>query len=427
MRRGVIRVLCGREIQKSIKQSVQALIKDRIYDLDLSREFKITATEIKHSGGSECYFIGLQDHTVDSIKSYQGIDIFWGEEAHAFTKHSLSILLPTIRKDAVILKKKTGKKITYDPQKHRFEPGDIVIKQPSHFIFTYNRYMESDPIHIYARRELKSSKKREYKLNKKKQPLEWTEFTGPDAEGLFINAEGNQHFPAVLEKQRIKDYADNPEEAAHIWGGEPIGQAAFAIFSRQVIRDAINRSIDIGLYGRTFIGIDVARYGDDSTVMYKRRGNKVLERLVFKKLSTVEIYQKSIEFADFDKEVQFNVDDTGVGGGVTDQLDANGWRVNGINFASNAGNHEKYDSIIAEMIFNIKDKIDEIDMLDIPELTEELTMRTWYLTKKNKRAAEGKKDFKKRLGRSCDDMDAFMLAFHDLDEGGAAENLGNIT
>ena len=428
MRRGVIRVLCGREVQKSMKQSVQALLSDRINDLGLASEFKITATEIRHARGSECFFSGLQDHTIDSIKSYQGIDIFWGEEAHSFTKHSLSILLPTIRKDAIV-KRKNGDTITFDTEKHKLDSGDVVIRQGSHFIFTYNRYMESDPIHIYARRELKTSVKRYFELKDSSKVLEWTEFSSTDAEGIFINAEGNQHFPSVLEKQRLKDYADDPEEAAHTWGGEPIGQAAFAIFKRQQIRDAITRSMDIGLYGRTYIGIDVARYGDDKTIMYKRRKNKVLERREYKKLSTGQIFQYALELAEFDKEVQFNIDDTGIGGGLTDRFTDDpdtDWRVNGVNFAQNAGNPEKYDSVIAEMIFNIRDQIEDIDMLDIPDLTEELTMRTWYLTKKNKRAVESKKDFKKRLGRSCDDMDAFMLAFYEPDEVGAAEDLGNI-
>ncbi len=94
-----IRVLCCREIQKSIKDSVHQLLSDRIEYLELQNEFEIMNTEIiNKKTGSRIFFDGLRDSTID-IKSKEGIDICWVEEAEALTKASFDKLYPTIRKD----------------------------------------------------------------------------------------------------------------------------------------------------------------------------------------------------------------------------------------------------------------------------------------------------------------------------------------
>ena len=94
-----IRVLCTREIQKSIKDSVHKLLSDQIQALGLGAHFSVYDTEIHGLNGSEIIFAGLQGHTVESIKSYEGIDIVWVEEAQTVQKRSWDILIPTIRKD----------------------------------------------------------------------------------------------------------------------------------------------------------------------------------------------------------------------------------------------------------------------------------------------------------------------------------------
>lgn len=95
-----LRILCTREIQKSLADSVHKLLTDQIAKMDLSYFYTITQNSIKGINGTEFLFSGLQDHTVDSIKSFEGCDICWIEEAHSVTQKSWDILLPTIRKDA---------------------------------------------------------------------------------------------------------------------------------------------------------------------------------------------------------------------------------------------------------------------------------------------------------------------------------------
>lgn len=91
------RILCTREIQKSIKDSVHRLLSDQIEAMGLGGKFEILDTEIRGPGGSVFLFAGLQNHTVQSIKSYEGVTRCWVEEAQVVTKKSWDILIPTIR------------------------------------------------------------------------------------------------------------------------------------------------------------------------------------------------------------------------------------------------------------------------------------------------------------------------------------------
>lgn len=94
-----LRILCAREVQKSMKESVHRLLKDQITALKLGGDFEVLEAEIRCANGGGFVFTGLQTHTVDSIKSFEGCDIVWVEEAHAVSKKSWDTLIPTIRKD----------------------------------------------------------------------------------------------------------------------------------------------------------------------------------------------------------------------------------------------------------------------------------------------------------------------------------------
>jgi phage terminase large subunit len=93
-----LRVLCTREIQKSIKDSVHRLLSDQIQASGLESFFEVLETEIRGKNGSIFLFAGLLQHTIDSIKSFEGVDRVWVEEAHSVSKKSWSVLIPTIRK-----------------------------------------------------------------------------------------------------------------------------------------------------------------------------------------------------------------------------------------------------------------------------------------------------------------------------------------
>lgn len=93
-----LRVLCTREVQKSIKDSVHKLLADQIESMGLGSVYTVEQARIYNVLGSEFIFAGLSDQTAESIKSYEGVDIVWVEEARNVSDRSWQILIPTIRK-----------------------------------------------------------------------------------------------------------------------------------------------------------------------------------------------------------------------------------------------------------------------------------------------------------------------------------------
>jgi len=177
-----MRILCTREIQKSIADSVHKLLADQIASLKLGAFYEVQQAYIKGKNGTEFSFAGLQQHTVDSIKSYEGVDIVWIEEAHAVVKKSWDVLLPTIRK-----------------------PG-------SEIWVTYNPQLESDETH---------------ERFVTKPP--------PDCVSVLMNYNDNPWFPAVLEQERLHAQATmKPEQYAHIWEGKCMPAVEGAIYFEQM-------------------------------------------------------------------------------------------------------------------------------------------------------------------------------------------------
>jgi phage terminase large subunit len=92
-----LRILCAREVQKSLSESVHQLLQDQIKALDLTGHYNVTENAIRGTTNDTLFrFTGLSDQTVGSIKSYEGFDVCWIEEAHSVRKRSWQILLPTI-------------------------------------------------------------------------------------------------------------------------------------------------------------------------------------------------------------------------------------------------------------------------------------------------------------------------------------------
>ena len=92
-----VRVLCCREFQNSIKDSSYQLLKDTAVRLGVAERFQFLDAEIRHENGSLFIFKGLA-HNEQSVKSTEGIDICWVEEAQTVSKNSWDVLIPTVRK-----------------------------------------------------------------------------------------------------------------------------------------------------------------------------------------------------------------------------------------------------------------------------------------------------------------------------------------
>jgi phage terminase large subunit len=353
-----LRILCTRELQKSIKDSVHKLLSDLI-ELYKFQDFEIWKDRIINKvTGSEFIFLGIKHNTIE-IKSTEGIDRCWVEEAQSITEESLNILTPTIRKAG------------------------------SQIIFTFNRVTELDPVYV------KYVMNRPTKTFVKKVNYDSIEKLGwlPD-----------------VTKLEIQEDKANKGLYAHKWLGEPLSQQDMSIIDRDTILQAMNRDIEDD--GQIVIGADIARMGNDRTVFFKRKGLKVLDYKIYSKLRTTQVCDMLENFSGYDKSVEIKIDDTGVGGGVTDEMIKRGYNIVPINFGAKAKDEDKYPNLISEAWFEISDIANQIQLPYNSDLLMELSSRQWKQDNRGKRAVESKADYKKRGFRSPDIADACIICFY---------------
>lgn len=355
------RFLCTREVQITIKDSVHRLLCD-IIERNEYDDYEITKDSIfNRITGTQFLFKGLR-HNINEIKSTQGVTLCWVEEAQSMSAHSIEVLTPTIR-----------------------EPG-------SQLVFTFNRFLELDPVYVKFVMEKPS-----------KTLVKQVNFDVLEKLGLLSD----------VIKQEIEDDKANPGLYAHKWLGEPITQDEFAIIARERVLEAMNRTIEEP-EGSVEIGVDVARMGGDRTVFWKIHGLKTLKYEIHNHKRTTEVCDLLEKFADFDKEIIMKVDDTGVGGGVTDELIKRGYSVIPINFGGEPSDKDKYPNLISEAWFTILDIMDKIELPFSQDLLMELSTRKWKQDMKGRRQVEGKAEYKKRGYRSPDLADACIIAFYRL-------------
>lgn len=387
MNQAPLNIICGREIQKSLRESSYLSIKQEIYRLGYGDRFKLKENDgiIESHTGGRAVFTGLQQHTVDSIKSYEGFHWAWIEEAQSVSKVSLDILIPTLRTDGwfeIIL-------------------GGIPYIFPMRmFLYTMNPFSWDDPINIV----LPQSR--------------------PDVLDITANYYDNPWFPKSLEAERQEaERIMSPEEYSRIWLGIPFDNAERAIMGRGAILEAMARKVSTD--GGIVVGADIARFGDDATVFVKRQGLQIIDIKVYHKLDTEEVASRLADFAEGGK---INIDDTGVGGGVTDKLRRMGQNVNPVNFGAAPIDKKRYPDIISEMWFNLAGLLPQIGMPMDNELLGELASRQFKYTADERRKVESKEEYKKRTGRhSPDRADATILCFYQprvIRAGTAAGALG---
>lgn len=173
------RSVCVREVQKSLAQSVKRLLELKIEQMNAGAYFEVQEAVIKSKhGDGMIIFQGMQNHTADSIKSLEGYDRAWVEEAQSLSQRSLDLLRPTIRK-----------------------PG-------SELWFTWNPSQASDPVDALLRGE--------------KPP--------PDAMVIEVNFDNNPWFPDVLRQEMEYDRSRDPDKYAHVWKGGYIQNSTARVF-----------------------------------------------------------------------------------------------------------------------------------------------------------------------------------------------------
>ena len=188
------RAACVREVQKSLKNSVKLLVEDKIRAFNLPG-FEILEAEIKTPGDGVIIFQGMQNHTADSIKSLEGFDVCWVEEAQSLSQRSLDLLRPTFRK-----------------------PG-------SELWFSWNPDKATDPVDVFLRGE------------------------HPPATSVVVQANysDNPWLPEELRADLEDDRVRDPDKFAHVWAGEYAKAAKARVFRNWKVEpfetpsDAIHR------------------------------------------------------------------------------------------------------------------------------------------------------------------------------------------
>lgn len=356
-----VRIACLRQFQKNIGDSSYQLLIDLINEFGFS-DFTWTNDRIVNTAtGSEFIFKGLDRNVESTIKSLEGIDIAWVDEAQTITMKSIRILVPTIRK-----------------------PG-------SQIIWTLNRITDLDPVISYfithPPRDDVWHLETDYRIAQKNGWL--------SKEILY-----------EIEQARLH----HPEDYAHDYLGKAINQSERNILSTALVMEAMGRDGDDE--GAIEVGVDVARLGGDRTVFVKRKGLKEIGRVSYTKKRTTEVCDLLVNFVGADKDVLIKIDDTGVGGGVTDEMMARGYNVMPINFGAAAKNKDKYPNLISEAWFYLQSIIDKISIANNKDLLTELSNREWKMDSRGRRGVESKDDYKKRGFRSPDEADATILCFY---------------
>ena len=181
------------------------------------------------------------------------------------------------------------------------------------------------------------------------------------------------------------------------------------------------------------IGVDVAAYGTDKTVIAVRRGQRIEPLQVYSEKSTTEtagLTKRAAE--DYDTRA-IKVDAIGIGCGVADRLEEEGFDNVGVNVAEHSGDPERFFNLRSELWWNLRDRLDpdvtrNPDPIALPpddELLAELAAVKYKLTGRGQVQIEPKADMKKRLGRSPDRADAVVLALAPHNRGGFALSGGS--
>lgn len=361
-----VRIMCGREIQGTIEESVHAVLSDLITDYELA--YKVRKNGILHLLSKSTFkFKGFREQGSVNIKGVEGVDIVWIDEAEAITKKTLDKLIPTIR------------------------------KSKSKLIFTMNRFMRDDAV--------------------------VEELAGrDDCLHIKINYFENPFCPLTLKVEAEVMKNKSEREYNHIWLGMPLATADDYLFNFDRLHDSLDVVADGALYTRQrILGIDFAAQGNDQcvAVVLDRTSNqhwRVSERIAWDEPDTTISVGKIAGLIGTYKPDVTILDVGGGGHNVHCDLTNAGLKIQRFDGGSTEGVNTKiYGNQRAQGYYELKEwfeqrwiKIEPKDK-EIIKQAEKIKMR-WRPN--GVRLIEDKKKMKAEIGYSPDDVDALMMAVY---------------
>lgn len=394
-------ILCAREFQGSLDDSVYQLLIETIERLGYADEFDILKSTITHKGtGAKFVFYGIKNN-VTKIKSIQGVGVCWVEEAEAVTKNSWDVLIPSIRGD-----KNAEIWISFNPKN--------ILDD------TYQRFIVHPP---------------------------------KDSIILKANYDINPHFadtPLLADMLECKERDEDLYR--HIWLGEPVADSELAIIKPSWIEAAIDAHEKLGFSaaGRRILGFDVADEGDDANATVLRHGSVVTDMQQWRGQDVIYSADKVYLYAQEQNIDRIVYDNIGVGAGVKAQFRRKNGKVQTLGF--NAGgavykpdakytddkkNRDMFANIKAQAWWMVRDRFyktwravrhgdsypeDQLISLssslhELEYLTAELSRPQVDYDQNGRVKAESKKDMKKRGIPSPNRADALVMAFAPVQGG----------
>ncbi|WP_153716957.1 PBSX family phage terminase large subunit [Eikenella corrodens] len=394
-------ILCAREFQGSLDDSVYQLLIETIDRLGYADEFDILKSTITHKGtGAKFVFYGIKNN-VTKIKSIQGVGVCWVEEAEAVTKNSWDVLIPSIRGD-----KNAEIWISFNPKN--------ILDD------TYQRFIVHPP---------------------------------KDSIVLKSNYDINPHFadtPLLADMLECKERDEDLYR--HIWLGEPVADSELAIIKPSWIEAAIDAHEKLGFSaaGRRILGFDVADEGDDANATVLRHGSVVTDMQQWCGQDVIYSADKVYLYAQEQNIDRIVYDNIGVGAGVKAQFRRKNGKVQTLGF--NAGgavykpdakytddkkNRDMFANIKAQAWWMVRDRFyktwravhhgdsypeDQLISLsgslhELDYLTAELSRPQVDYDQNGRVKVESKKDMKKRGIPSPNRADALVMAFAPVQGG----------
>lgn len=365
-----LRVVCGREVQNKIEESVHAVLKDLVTRYNLA--YRVLESEIRHlTSGSEIGFRGFKDvGGKTNVRGMEGVDIIWPDEAQQLSKRTLDDMIPTVRKDN------------------------------AKFFFTMNRFMRDDPVYEFC-------------------------VGRPDCLHIKINYFDNPFCPLSIKHEAEVLKNKNEKEYRHIYLGEPLSQADDFLFNY----DKLHAAFEIQPFGATFgrqriMAIDFAAQGNDLCVatILDRVSNvhwKLVERISWGEPDAMISVGKIVALKGQHKPDVTILDVGGMGHVVWNRLNEvlegknsvqrfDGATTQGVDTVHYANARAEGYYIVKDWFDNGWLCIDKKDSTVIHQL-EKIKMR---YRSDGRRILEEKVKMKKDLGYSPDDADSLMMAVY---------------
>ena len=371
----LLRIVCGREIQKSIDESVYTIFKDLISTFALN--FHVKDSEIDHRvTGSSLRFRGFREQGLTNIKGLEGVDILWVDESQAITKATRDVIIPTIR------------------------------KEKAKVFWTMNRYVEDDPI--------------------------YTEFANrPDCLHIKINYHENEFCPLAMISEASKCREKSLSDYDYIWLGNPLKKGDDYLFAAENVKNAMGLKLEPGPKKHRIMAVDIARFGGDEIVyiVLESRGPVMWEVLFMECFKNKGLNETTGKIIDMVREFNLDAvvtDDTGMGGGVTDFLSETKMNVFPFNGAD-ATERPNLWNRRAEGYYRLADYISK-GWLKIPQdqdLYDQLLSIRYRYKGDGKKIIMSKDDMRKEGLKSPDRADALMMALFFADHAIEDKQLPN--